>query len=693
MMLLGNGLSGLFICVLLSFPQGSLSQLTVTAAGPTQNSALVGDNVTLAVSYSGATNPAIIWRKGPDPIVTWTINSSTPPDIPPNMADVLRVSPNGSLMLEGVTLGDTSGYSVEMTKSGQGTASLNFTLTVYEKFLNLSLGTRPDFAVEGGGNFTLLSAMARGVVEEHAWFFNSIEIKSSSRHALDQKSLTILDPKRSDAGLYSLTLRNPYSSATAHKNITILYGPDAPVVTVTPAQQFFVSGDSLSLSCRADGFPPPSVIWKFGDVTLHESRDGVLHLTNVTTKQSGVYVCTVVNEQTHTRRHRNLTISVYEKPDGHPVCSVRSLSGVNLQYECAWPGGTPAAILSFPGLSSSSTSPGLLSVNMTASESLSGATVSCSANHPVQQSTCNITAVPPVPFLPSLRFGTSSEGKIRVTISCVSAAVPESVVSWLRGTEAVSGGSIYTIGPTYLTIQDYDLSTFLLHNYTCSCRNPLGEQQRHIHLLAPTISDSSLFPNPDGTVVTLTWEVPPTSVVTGFDIQMLGPDLGRSSGNVTLGRSESYRTIQQKPGSARSADIFTLDPDETYKFRIIPKAKLTEGGPSTVHRIGPGKGLSGSAIAGIAAGIPGGIILLLILIGLLCLLINARNNDNEQARYPFTTDKGMKTKAELASNNIRMAGGHHFSPDYNRLHQVPSERSMELPMFVPPPPVRVATTV
>ncbi|XP_033837331.2 V-set and immunoglobulin domain-containing protein 10-like isoform X1 [Periophthalmus magnuspinnatus] len=687
-----DGLYGVLVCVLLTLlPQGSFCQLELTAAGPIQNSALVGDTVILAVSYSGATNPAIIWRKGPDPVVTWTINSNTPPDIPPSMSNVLRVNTNGSLMFVNLTLDYTSSYSLEMTKSGLGTATLNFTLTVYEMFENVTLSSQPDLAVEGSDHFTLQYVMARGVVQEATWLFKGTNIQSNSHYSVGPRSLVIQTPNRMDTGLYTLTLRNPYSSVTVHRTVTVLYGPDDPVLTLTPAKQFYVSGTSLRLSCKAVGLPPPTVKWMFAAVILNDTKEGVLNLTDVQTSQDGDYTCTVVNAQTNAMRQKNVTVKVYEKPKGSPVCSVRSLADVELQYECAWPGGTPEAVVSFPGLNNSSSAPGHLILNMSAADSLSGTPVSCTASHPVQPGMCNITASPPVPFLPSLEFGVNSEGKIRVTISCLSAAVPTSVVSWLRGTEAVNTGSVHSISPTQLTIQDYNISTFLLHNYTCFCRNPLGVQQRQIQLLAPTISDSSLLTNQEGTVVTLTWEVPPTSVVTGFDIQMQGPDLMPSNQNV--GRSNSFRTIQQKPGSARSTDILTLDPEKRYKFRIIPKARLTEGEPSTVLRIGPAEGLSGSAIAGIAAGIPAGIILLLILIGLIYLLIY-RNDDSEQARYPVTTDKGVKTKAELASNNIRMAAGlNNYNPDYNRLRKAPSEHSGSLPMFVPPPPVRVATTV
>lgn len=70
---------------------------------------------------------------------------------------------------------------------------------------------------------------------------------------------------------------------------------------------------------------------------------------------------------------------------------------------------------------------------------------------------------------------------------------------------------------------------------------------------------------------------------------MKGPDRLNKYGNtVTKGSLDKYITILTKPGSARSADIFMLDPKRTYRFRVIPIARSTEGEPSEVHRIGPG---------------------------------------------------------------------------------------------------------
>uniref|UniRef100_A0A3Q3QLI9 Ig-like domain-containing protein n=1 Tax=Monopterus albus TaxID=43700 RepID=A0A3Q3QLI9_MONAL len=505
-------LSGVFLAVLLRFTfQGAHCELVVSPAGPTQVNAIVGSNLTLAVSFSGAPDPVVIWLMGDLPVVTWTIGSSVPPDIPENMRKVLKVEQNGSLTFVNVSLGFASNYTVKMTKSGVGNAVLSFTLKVFENIQNVTLSTQPDFAKEGTDLFILQYSMLQGVVEHQMWFFNDIPIKTNSHYLMEPRSLVILRPNRSDAGQYTVLLTNPFSSVTTHINVTVLYGPDEPVLEAHPAQPFYVAEDSLSLSCHAEGFPQPTVQWDFGGQMLSDTHKGVLNLTNVRTSQGGIYTCTVLNEKTKEKRQKSTNLNVY---------------------------GSPAQ------------------------------------------------------FLSAVRTTHDSEGKIVVTIYCVSDASPKAVVSWSRDSGAITSGTAYQISSdtTQLMMVDYNVSNFLLQNYTCTCRNPLGSQSREIQLQGPSVSNSILFPNQDGTVVTLTWEIPPTSIVTGFDIQMKGPDLlsTNHTGIQTRGSSDGYRTIQQKPGSARSTDIFGLEPKLTYQFRVIPRANMTEGVPSVVHIVGPG---------------------------------------------------------------------------------------------------------
>uniref|UniRef100_UPI0037E79187 V-set and immunoglobulin domain-containing protein 10-like n=1 Tax=Semicossyphus pulcher TaxID=241346 RepID=UPI0037E79187 len=693
-------LNAVFLCILLSFPfQGSHCELVVSPVGPTLVNAVAGNNVTLAVSFSGAPDPVVTWFMGDVSVATWTINSTFQAVIPENRRNVLRVEPNGSLTFVNVPLEYSSNYTLEIIKSGLRKASTTFTLNVFEIIRNVTLSTKPDFAVEGTDRFTLQHSMLQGVVEQQMWFFNGKEIKNNSHYLVEQKSLVILGPTRSDTGQYSVLLTNPFSSVTAHMNVTLFYGPEKPVLEANPARPFYILGDSLSLSCGAEGVPLPTVQWVFGGQNI--SNSSILNLTHVQTSQGGVYTCMLINEKTKDQLQKSIILNIYESPSGNPMCSVQSMSNISLQYQCWWSGGAPQAKLFFPALSNSSSGAGNFSLTVTASDNLIGKTVTCMAEHPIEKNKCSVTASSPVKFLPAVETTVDSDGKIVVTILCVSEASPRPVVSWSKGSQAVTSGTKYQISnnTTQLEIRDYNISNFLQENYTCTCRNPLGSQRREIQLIGPSISDSSLFPNQDGTIATLTWEVPPTSIVTGFDIQMKGPDLlsknHQQTDPQTKGRSKRFQTIQQKPGSARSADIFVLDPQSTYRFRVVPKARMTEGEPSEVHRIGPGEGLSGPAIAGIAAGIPCSLLFLLLLVGFIYLCVYCHKNRSRQTKYPHSraVEKAITTQTGSTPHNL-LTGGLKSPPDYNRLQLTPSERSVALPSFVPPPPpVRVATIV
>nr|XP_054596954.1 V-set and immunoglobulin domain-containing protein 10-like [Nothobranchius furzeri] len=692
-------LKEVFVTFLIIFTfQGSNCQLVLQPAGPTQVNALVGTNVTLAVSFSGAPNPLVSWSRSNITVGTWTINSNSSPDIAPNSRDVLRIENNGSLTFLHVPLGYTGNYTIELAKSGLEKVSRTFTLRIFENFQSVSLNTQSDFAKEGTESFTLKYSMLHGVVEQQMWQFNGKELKNSSHYLIEGRSLVILRPNRSDAGLYSLLLTNPFSSAAARKTITILYGPDAPVVGVQPAQLLYKAGDSLSLSCQAEGFPSPVTEWTFDGQILPNSNNGVLNLTNVQTSQGGVYTCTLLNTLTAEKREKSLTLKIFEKPGGSPMCSVVSVNDVSLQYQCRWPGGTPQAQLSFPALSNNSNGAENFSLTVTASADLNKKTVICIADHPLEQNKCNVSASAPMKFLPIVETSIDPSGKIVVSISCLSGASPQAAVSWSRGNETVTNGTTQLISSSteQLRIYSYNVSSFLvMPNYTCVCYNLLGSQTGKIQVQGPSISDSSLFPNQNGTIITLTWEVPPTAIVTGFGIQMKGPALHTKSGIVTKASSDGYVTIQSKLGSARSADIFPLDPKSTYWFRIIPKARLTDGVPSKIHRAGPGEGLSGSAIAGIAAGIPCSILFLALLCVTIYLILYCSNKKkNQQPTYPVSRAVAKtKNSQTTTSPHKLLTGGLASPPDYNRLHKNPSERTVPLPTFVPPPPVRVATTV
>ncbi|XP_063054834.1 V-set and immunoglobulin domain-containing protein 10-like [Engraulis encrasicolus] len=686
--------------LLISTIRGVLCGTIVQPVGDRVVKPLVGSNVTLSISYSGVTTPKVAWFKGLQSIATWDINSTAPPIIDGPYQGVLMVEKDGSLSFTNVALEHSGTYEIKVWQVGAVEGKANFTLTVYDKIEGTILHTASENPVEGSDPFTLYYATDKGQAENVQWFFNGTELQHGSRYHISGKNLSIVRPSREDTGQYNVTLRNPFSYGTTTTNVTVLYGPDRPALQVRPTKDFFVVGESLWLSCGAPGEPLPSVSWAFDGHLVPSAGPpgGELHVPHAQTNQTGTYTCTLRNDRTGVESNTSVNITVYESPVGSPVCSVHAADDSSaLQYRCLWPGGTPEAQMTFPALNGSMTGIGDLNLTVDDPQELDGWEVSCLAHHPVHQKRCNITASKPADFLSSVYSTVDGEGKLVVIIECLADASPPPTMTWARSGEDVAALIGYEISDntTQLRISNFNVSIAGLHSYECTATNPLGRHTRSTRLQGPAISDAGFFLNEEKTDITLTWEVPSTSIVTGFDIQMKGPDLSTPSTNRTASLSQraknEYRTIMVRPGEARSADVSGLDPMTRYYFRVVPKAGRRDGEPSVQMPIGPGGGLSGPAIAGIAAGIPCSLLVLLLLCLVFpCVLYHKRKN--KQARYPVSraVEKAVTT---LSTPHQLLTGGLKMPPDYSN-HQPPAiERSVTLPSTVAPPPARMATTV
>ncbi|XP_036393860.1 V-set and immunoglobulin domain-containing protein 10-like isoform X1 [Megalops cyprinoides] len=684
--------------ILLLFLAGGVADcsVVVTVSGP--HVAKVGSNVTLNVFITGATRPTIVWAMGDIPVVTWTLGSSSPPDIL-DPGGVLSIERDGSLSFHNVLLNYSATYTIRVVELGVGSNTSTFTLRVFDDIRNVSVSTEPVKAVEGASTLTLTYSSLQGEATEVKWFFNGAEIKNGAHYVISGNRLMIRGPTRNDTGRYTLVLKNPFSSETVHKNISVHYGPERPVLEVHPPKAFFVSGDSVMLSCHADGDPSPIASWVFGGLTL-PAQAGMLNLTSIQSSQSGVYICVMLNNETGDQLEKSVTIQVYERPSGDPMCSVTGVNGnQDLQYRCQWAGGTPEAQLSFPVLNATSSGSGDFNLTRKPSQDLNGKEVTCVASHPFLQRNCSVTARGPADFQPLVSSMVDADKKLVITIACASTSLPVATVTWSKGNQILTSGGRYQISSntTLLFILDFHLNSTELGTYTCNAVNILGNQTNDVSVLGPTVSDLGLFPNQEGTMVTLTWETPRTSVITGFEVQMMGPSLLPSPGGRQRRKraTNEFGTIQEKPSSARSTNISGLDPKATYRFRVIPTAGATRGQPSKELRAGPGGGLSGPAIAGIAAGIPCGILLILIIIALIILCVVWRRK-RRQTRYPVSraVEKVVATQPNLNTPHTLLTGGLKTSagpPDYS-VH-LASERSSTLPSVVSPPPVRMATTV
>ncbi|KAK3541199.1 hypothetical protein QTP86_016210, partial [Hemibagrus guttatus] len=283
--------------------------LSMWPNGPTMVTAFVGTNLTLGISYTGVTNPLVTWQNGTLVLAVWTVGQTTYPVISPTYSSVLSLDQTGSLVFQNVPVSYSGTYVAKMAKSGDYEASVTFTLLVYNVITDASVVTASQDVVEGGAPFTLSYSSMQGPVMTLTWYFKGSEVVNGSRYLITSKSLIINQPNRNDTGLYSVVLTNPFSNVKQSKNITVLYGPDQPVLEVSPTKATFVSGETVSLSCRAEGEPTPSASWLFNGQEL-PSSNGTLRLSHVQTSQSGVYKCVLINSRTNVHLTRNVTINI-----------------------------------------------------------------------------------------------------------------------------------------------------------------------------------------------------------------------------------------------------------------------------------------------------------------------------------------------------------------------------------------------
>lgn len=367
----------------------------------------------------------------------------------------------------------------------------------------------------------------------------------------------------------------------------------------------------------------------------------------------------MINSRTNAALQRNITVIVYESPSGAPQCSVQTVpGGAALQFLCVWPGGAPAARVSFPSLSDAG-GEGDYSITVQDIHKLNRQEIICTAEHPLRSTHCSVFPSAPVDFLAVVSTSVSADDQMMVLMVCSPEATPEALVFWMKSGERLQNDHKYQISTntTQLRIRDFNASSADLDTYTCSAVNPLGNKTLHTTLTGPQISNSSVLSNEDGTEVTLTWDVPLTSVITGFDIQMKGPEFSQPDVNTA-----DFHTIQIMPAFSRSAGISALDPKSTYYFRIIPKAGRTAGEQSENHRIGPAAELSVAAVAALSAGIPCGLLLLFILIGFIYCATQDR-------RYPVSRAVEKVAVSQSALNPHNLLRARLKTPADDRLQQ------------------------
>ncbi|KAI2591408.1 pregnancy specific beta-1-glycoprotein 9 [Homo sapiens] len=132
---------------------------------------------------------------------------------------------------------------------------------------------------------------------------------SGRETAYSNASLLIQNVTREDAGSYTLHIikrGDGTRGVTGYFTFTLYHGPDLP--RIHPSYTNYRSGDNLYLSCFANSNPPAQYSWTINGKFQQSGQN--LFIPQITTKHSGLYVCSVRNSATGEESSTSLTVKV-----------------------------------------------------------------------------------------------------------------------------------------------------------------------------------------------------------------------------------------------------------------------------------------------------------------------------------------------------------------------------------------------
>ncbi|XP_075392753.1 cell adhesion molecule CEACAM6-like [Tenrec ecaudatus] len=298
----------LTVSLLLSWGPPTTAQLSIESVPP---AAAEGQDVLLR-NPSRAEAIFYNWYKGDnidpkDGIATYEVTSKTTTEGPAHTGRE-KIYPNGSLLLQHVTLADTGAYLLQIIKTTGFPEKLTGQIHVFRKLPKPSIKSNSSNPVEDQDSVTLLCEPETQNTT-YQWLINNHTLPDNSRLELsmDNRTLTIHTVTRNELGLYECRTRNPVSSSHSDPFfLNVLYGPDTP--TISPSAEHYSPGDTINLTCQAGSNPSAQYSW-FINETYRQSIQQLL-IPNITVGDSGSYACRVHNPDTARNRTTIKTITV-----------------------------------------------------------------------------------------------------------------------------------------------------------------------------------------------------------------------------------------------------------------------------------------------------------------------------------------------------------------------------------------------
>uniref|UniRef100_M3ZDA5 Cell adhesion molecule-related/down-regulated by oncogenes n=1 Tax=Xiphophorus maculatus TaxID=8083 RepID=M3ZDA5_XIPMA len=235
--------------------------------------AVLGQPVSLECAADGQPQPEVTWHKERRPVVDGAH---------------MRIFANGTLAIASTQRSDAGIYTCT-AKNLAGRASHDMRLVVQQTELSVIQGFQ-----------ALLPCAAQGLPEPRVlWEKDGVVVPNLlGKFTILRSGELIIErvEQPGDAGIFTCVATNPAGSARRDVLLSI---NTRPVFKELPGDVTLNKGQSLALSCHAQGTPPPSISWTINNkpyraTTDEAGRSSVLS-ENVTLNDAGTYVCLAEN--------------------------------------------------------------------------------------------------------------------------------------------------------------------------------------------------------------------------------------------------------------------------------------------------------------------------------------------------------------------------------------------------------------
>lgn len=232
---------------------------------PTNQVALVGGSAEFSVEADGHTPLAF----------QWLVNGRQ-----------VQKGTNSSLLLTAVQPTDAGNYTVVISNRVGQITSTPALLTVNTP---PSITTQPrDQTNAAGGNILLTVAAAGSTPLHYQWFKNDLPVAKATNASV---SLQRVQPF--DAGVYRVTVTNPFGSAISSNAMVVITEP--PVFVTQPLSQIVLAGTNVTFAVDVTGRSPIFYQWLKNGAAITGATNPVLSLRSVQAADAGNYSITASN--------------------------------------------------------------------------------------------------------------------------------------------------------------------------------------------------------------------------------------------------------------------------------------------------------------------------------------------------------------------------------------------------------------